>query len=546
MKSDKNLNPKLECERRLIYLLLHDRYAVENFAKECVPMDFFCEEHRPIVHIILDTFRLNNHLITRNIFLEKLQQMKIPKDRVAYEFAFARCYSAVTPTEEYNLILEKFYNFSLNDELSLCIDKLTKNKKEMSTVACIQRLSSDCEQLLKKVRRKEGESYYDDIRNLSTSMIQYIEGVRSGEISEEPLVLTGIDEVDETMMTGLEKGTLTLFCADVAGGKSTIILNIALNVWEQGYDVLFVPLEMHKNQMWKKACSREAKVNSELFYKVKNLSDEQIEKIKKAKDIWDSRPSKFFMMQEPGRITVSQIQKAIENHIDLLRPRLVVIDYVANLEADKNRYGRNDLEIGDMLKEMREMGKTMNFAVISAAQLGRDALKRIRKSASSKEKAQVHSEDIRGSHEYSADADNIYAMLPHPHEPKSKIDLFVVKARNGKQFFKNNELRATLGAKLEYSYIYTDKSMDDYLGANGENLVADNADVANKTDNKKIDDLLYQEEMAERKQRILDSEFSAEVVPDKPTTQPVDKPKNNPDVIDPSKVHDDPTIQWDF
>jgi archaellum biogenesis ATPase FlaH len=427
----------------------------------------------------------------------------------------------------------------------------------MSTISCIQRLSSDCDKLLKKVRKIGEEGYYDDIRNLSKDMIQYIEDIRSGKKEEELMVLTGIDEVDETMMIGLEKGTLTLFCADVAGGKSTIILNIALNVWKCGHNVLFVPLEMHKKQMWRKACAREAKVNSELIYKPKLLSEEQLERVKKAKEAWDLYPSKFFMMQEPGRITVNQIQKTIENHIEIFSPRLVVIDYVANLEAGQERYGRNDLEIGDMLKEMREMGKTMGFAVISAAQLGREALKRIRKTGSSKEKVQIHSEDIRGSHEYSADADNIYAMLPHPHEPKSKIDLFVVKARNGKQYFRNDQLKATLGAKMEFSYIYTDKSMDDLINVEDTPLVLDTAVPAKpeekKQENDLIDDLLYKAEMEEKNERSSDNNFDgmndkdhlsvSEKKSDNPSASSIQNKKSDSG-INPSDVHDDPVLDW--
>ena len=43
------------------------------------------------------------------------------------------------------------------------------------------------------------------------------------------------------MGTGLEQGTLTLFCADVGCFKSSMMLNIGMNVWHQGHDVLFVP-----------------------------------------------------------------------------------------------------------------------------------------------------------------------------------------------------------------------------------------------------------------------------------------------------------------
>ena len=59
------------------------------------------------------------------------------------------------------------------------------------------------------------KTYYDDLKILSKKSIQYIQDVRDGKIKEEPRILTGIKEIDFTMVTGLEKGTLTLICADV-------------------------------------------------------------------------------------------------------------------------------------------------------------------------------------------------------------------------------------------------------------------------------------------------------------------------------------------
>jgi hypothetical protein len=173
------------------------------------------------------------------------------------------------------------------------------------------------------------------------------------------------------------------------------------------------------------------------------------------------------MMEEPGNTTVVKIQRQIERNIELIKPKLVVIDYVANLEAHRNRYGRNDLEIGDMLKTMRQMGKDLNFAVLSAAQLGREALKRVRKSTGDRDKTSINSEDIRGSHEYSADADNIFAQLKHVQQPGALLDIFCVKSRNGPTTFENGKIRATLEILPEFGLI-TSSTYGEQLSQNPE------------------------------------------------------------------------------
>jgi hypothetical protein len=212
-----------------------------------------------------------------------------------------------------------------------------------------------------------------------------------------------------------------------------------------------------------------------------------MEKMREMDRKWIENPAKFFIMEEPGNTTVLKIQRQIERNVELIKPKLVVIDYVANLEAHKNRYGRNDLEIGDMLKTMRQMGKDNDFAVLSAAQLGREALKRVRKSGNDRDKTAINSEDIRGSHEYSADADNIFAQLKHVQQPSALLDIFCVKSRNGPTTFENGKSRATLEIFPEYGLITSSTygeqlAQDPEDDENNENADGETLDLMEKVE----------------------------------------------------------------
>ncbi len=441
-------------ERELIYLLLHKKSAIDRFHDCGMVVNNFSEEYRPVVAAILEAYDMEGVLLTRKSFKEKLKISEIPKERISQELTFNLCYSAKASMDDIPLLINKIIEQTVKISITKSLESFVSNSSSKGDIHAIKQLSNDCEDILSNTIVSKEKSYYGDIRSLSKERIQYIEDVRAGKIKEEALVLSGFKEIDYTMVTGFEKGTLTLICADVGCFKSTMMLNIAINIWKNGFDVLFVPLEMNKDQMWRRACSREAKVRLELITRdIKNLSDENMERIKKMERIQEKYSSKFYMMEEPGNTTVINIQRQIEKNIELIKPKLVVIDYVANLEAHKNRYGRNDLEIGDMLKTMRQMGKDMNFAVLSAAQLGREALKRIRKVGSNKNKTSIHSEDIRGSHEYAADADNIYAQLKSTSQPSELLDIYCVKSRNGPTVFEDGEIRATLDISPEYGLI---------------------------------------------------------------------------------------------
>jgi len=449
------VNKKLKNEQDIIYLMLNSKQAIEQVVGSSIKKDYFTNEHEPIVASILESYDVNDILLTRKTFKEKLKQFVIPKDRVAQEIAFDLCWISKSNINDLPHLMESVIKNYMDGAIAIALEKFGINKNEKGTMPAIRELSETCDNLL--IGTEAGEkTYYQDMRDLSREQYQYLEDVVEGRKEEAPGILTGIREIDYTMATGLERGTLTLFCADVGVFKSSMMLNIGMNVWEQGHDVLFVPLEMHRDQMWRRAISRDARVNSRFLARggvKEKLTKEHLVKMKKAQTEWDNRRAKFFIMQEPGNTTVHKIQKLIERNIDLIKPKLVVIDYVANLEAHKNRYGRNDLEIGDMLKTMRQMGKDLGFAVISGAQLGREALKRIRKEGANKDKPTINSEDIRGSHEYSADADNIYAQLKNTSQPSSLLDLYCVKSRNGVTTFEDESVRAVLEVYPQFGLI---------------------------------------------------------------------------------------------
>jgi replicative DNA helicase len=451
-----NKKQTIRDERELIHLLLHKKEAIDRFFDYGLESKSFSDENSPIVSYILEAYDRDGVLLTRNAFKEKIKHHKSPKEKISEELAFNSCYAASAVMDDFPMLVKKIVDYNISIRTNKALEMFNKMSKKEGDVFAIRGLMNDFDDILKGTSNLDGKSYYEDIRVLSKQQVQYIEDVRAGKIKEDPLILSGIDEIDYAMVTGFEKGTLTLICADVGGYKSAMMLNIGLNVWNNGFDVLFVPLEMHRDQMWRRACAREARIRLDLITKnVKDLNDEQMEKILKMNEAWESNPAKFYMMQEPGNTTVLKIQRQIERNIEIIKPKLVVIDYVANLEAHKNRYGRNDLEIGDMLKTMRQMGKDLDFAVLSAAQLGRKALERVRKSGADRDKTTINSEDIRGSHEYSADADNIFAQLKHPHQQTELLDIFCVKSRNGPTVFPNGKSRSSLFIRPEYGLITT-------------------------------------------------------------------------------------------
>lgn len=270
-------------------------------------------------------------------------------------------------------------------------------------------------------------SFHDTVESFPS----FIENLKSQALNPEKRIVCGIKEIDDCMTVGFRPGTLTLIVADVGGGKSTMMLNVAYNLWKKNTNILFLPLEMPWEEIYKKFLSREALIEFDKLARPELMTDRDWEILDKKSSVISEMKQKMIWADVKNRPTVSEIKRAIESKLHYFKPEVVVIDYIANIKPDSKE--DNWLAIGDILKELRALGKQHGFAILSAAQLGRDGIKKLKSDKDGSKSP--GSEDIRGSHEYSADADNIFAQSPSPDEPNRKMLLWCIKARYGKKTF---------------------------------------------------------------------------------------------------------------
>jgi len=260
--------------------------------------------------------------------------------------------------------------------------------------------------------------------------------------------------------------------------NSTMMLNVGSNIWEKSKkNVLYIPLEMPRDKMYQKFLSRYSQITFDKLEHPTILIPEDLARIRdkaeEIKKISEDSKSRFYIMEAPEQIPVSMIRREIEKHIDIFKPNIVVVDYIANLIPDRDTYrkDRNDLEIGNMLKSLRNMGKPgaihdEGFAIVSGAQVGREALKRIRKSGINK--SSFFSEDIRGSHEYSADSDNMFVQMEDPQMPGQRLHVFCIKSRYGSKNFSNGSNKAILEINPAISLV---KSLNDTFHMDSKELI---------------------------------------------------------------------------
>jgi len=435
---------ELESQEKLIHLLLNNQNLVSEFLADQYGPEFFDQKYRVMLHGIEECHH-RSESFTENYFLDFVTRSVATGDYRKWSGSEVESSFFAQQTEKRNFqLIANLERVSVQDFPLVCRKVREHYVKQQSM------------KLLDKFNKNNAKDYMSATRDLVDGMNVLVSDANSSAASwvcvdeygddwykefeqqidnPKKILPTGIKPFDETMPIGLDIGSLTLIVADVGGFKSATMINMAINACKiYGENVLYVSLEMPKERLMQRIISRESGVDSEKFAKPKLLTDQDKEKIKKAAGDFKQLSSKFAILDAQERMTVSKIRAELEKRRHFYKPRLVVVDYISILNpepwyqklAEHSWYGQ-------MCKDLRQLGRKMGFGVLSAVQLNREAIKSLRNQKEGKQS--VGSDALRGSHDFSADADNIFVQLTHPDFASTKLMLFCVKSRYGSTMF---------------------------------------------------------------------------------------------------------------
>tara|TARA_B100000614_G_scaffold262895_1_gene299694 strand:+ start:48168 stop:49733 length:1566 start_codon:yes stop_codon:yes gene_type:complete len=429
-------------QSKLLHIALNDRERykaiVERIDAEC-----FDAEYRPIVQGIFHA-HVSDIVLTANAYEDFIQRSVNAGDYKKWTGSDAQPIPAKLGEKRKFTSVQKLDNVK-SDEFDFLMTKVKESYDRSQAEEVISKFATeqkgDFYGALAKLSEKANgiASSKDDATfktmDLANSRKEWLDALKDKRANPEQIVSTGLKDIDECLSKSItEPGMLVFFVADVGGFKTTTMLNIALNVLKQSQEnVMFVSLEMPGHLLMDKIISRESGVPGKKLSYPHLMTEQEVQRVERELDKWDNLKSKFIILDAVDGATVADIARAVEQHSHA-KPSLVVVDYLTILkpEAWYAKLGQHAW-FGYMCKSLRTLGKKHGFSIISAAQLGRDAIKRLK---SQKEGSQtVGSEDIRGSHDLSADADALFIQVPLPSEPNEKIQVFCAKSRYGDKTF---------------------------------------------------------------------------------------------------------------
>jgi Replicative DNA helicase len=307
-----------------------------------------------------------------------------------------------------------------------------------------------------EVRNAEHTQGNEYLKNSTTHYLQdFINGI--ADSVNTSYISTGFKKLDEVLDGGLYEG-LYIIGAISSLGKTTLINQIADQAAQMGTDILFVSLEMARNEIIAKSISRHTlrKIltdNGDIRHaktvrgitagkRYQHYSEEEKHVINKSIKAYAEYSDHIYIIEGMGDIGTDQIRDAVSKHISFTgNTPVVLIDYLQIL-APHNERGTDKQNTDKAVMELKRISRDFKTPVIGISSFNR---------ANYREAVTMEAFKESGAVEYSSDVliglqlagagkKDFDVNIEKKRDPR-QIELVILKNRNGKT-----------GDKIEYNY----------------------------------------------------------------------------------------------
>lgn len=414
-----------EIERKVVNLMLQHTEVVEEMIERNVGVDFFSPRHQPLVQAIYYNAHMSEgkRLLSDKHYRTMLIEQGGKGDVMIPMEVYSNCLYGVPASntkEDLDLLLKQLTEAYVHRKGTSSLGKFTENAAKMGYLGATKQFIEDLQCVVNLTEAKKSV-----FLTLDEKKDEYIENLQKKRDNPEERLTCKIPEIDEAMNVGFKPGHTSLFIAATGGNKTNMMINIALQIYKtSGKQILFIPLEMDWEDFVTRLVSNVAEISYTKLLNPGLLSSEEMEKIKECQ-LWFYK--NFGVIDVDERISVSSIRMELEKRINYFKPAVVVVDYLSLLSLDNQNSFRHDLALGELTKTLKFMGKKYGFHIITAAQLGRADIKRIREEGAD---ARLDSTAVKDSQEIASNAEFIFALTAVPGE-ENRLKLHVVKSRYG-------------------------------------------------------------------------------------------------------------------
>ena len=356
----------LEGEQAVLGSMLIDPDCVKEVMDKLRPGDFYLRQNREVFETIYTMFSYAKPIDGITVY-EEMQKAGLCDENT---YSYLSQLVEVTPTSanvmEYAAIVR---DKALLRSVAQAAGEITALVQEgMGGAGDILEAA---EQKVYAIRRGQSAQEMVPLRQVLPDVLD-----RLSEMSEHenhlPGVSTGLSAID-SKITGLNKSDLILLAARPGMGKTSLALNVALNVAKgEGKTVAVFSLEMSREQLATRLLSSEALVENNRL-RTGMLRETDWEKIATAATVLNRLDIRI---DDNPLLSVADMNAKCRRLDNLA---LVVVDYLQLMSSagGNTRGGENRQQVvSDMSRMLKIMAKELNIPVICLSQLSRANEKR--------------------------------------------------------------------------------------------------------------------------------------------------------------------------
>ena len=408
----------LEAEQSVLGSMLIDERCVPDVIGMLRPEEFYLRQNREIYETIYAMFNFSERIDPVTV-LDKMKERGVYDEQRSYDYIAQLL--QITPTaanvKQYCAIV---HDKALMRDLSTAADEINDMVYDGSGTA--QDMLEVAEKKVFSLRRENSGDSLQHIGKVLVNVYDRLEELAQSD-STIPGLSTGLFDLDRKI-SGLNKSDLLLIAARPGMGKTSLALNIALNVAKKyPKTVAFFSLEMSREQLALRLLSNESFLDNQKLV-TGQLTDEDWGKLSIASSALSQTDIR---VDDNPSITVAEMNAKCRRLDNL---GLVLIDYLQLMTAAApGKTGENRVNVvSEISRALKIMAKELNVPVICLSQLSRANESRTNK--------RPMLSDLRESGAIEQDADSVMFIYRDDYynensEEKNVAECIVAKNRHG-------------------------------------------------------------------------------------------------------------------
>jgi replicative DNA helicase len=346
----------INIERAVLSSIFFNPEVIEDILGILKPKDFYLPAHKKIFEAME---KLNSEdMPIDEDFIRRRVDSKEVDDSVLIEILSA---NAISNTMAY---AKEIKDGSVKRELISLASSIKKVtiEDEMPATEAVDFVQN----ALYKITTDSASSELKNMYQITTDTLLHMEKMKQRGNSYLIGETTGFDGLDRKT-TGFNNGDLVIIAARPAMGKTSFVLNTALQNVEKGSGVIFFSLEMPAEQLMMRLLSAKTKIPLQNVRKG-DLDDKQWSTITRAFE--DLNKKKLFV-DDSGSVNINQLRARVrkiagnkENNI-----KMVIIDYLQLMQGTggKDRH----LEVSEISRGLKMLAREMGVPILALSQLNR-------------------------------------------------------------------------------------------------------------------------------------------------------------------------------